>query len=102
MKEIINISVQEPYKILCFFNNGEQKILDLEKVLNPEQKYARKIFIKKVFKQAKIGTFGEIYWDGIAEMKDLNGNIIPCEYDICPDFAYLNSSYIEENEKLNS
>ena len=94
MNKIINISLQEPFKILCYFNNGEQRILDLKQALNPKQKYTKKVFDQKVFNQAKIGSFGEIFWEGIAEMKDLNGNVIPCEYDICPDFAYLNSKPI--------
>ena len=95
MKKIVKISYQEPFKILCSFDNGEQRLLDLKNVLNARQKYTQQILNKNTFKQAKIGSFGEIYWNNIAEMKDLNGNTIPCEYDICPDFAYLKSTPLE-------
>ena len=92
--KIVKISIREPYKLLCFFNNGEQRILDLEKVLDPKKKFVSKIFDSTTFNKAKIGSFGEVYWEDVAEMKDLNGNTIACEYDICPDFAYLNSNPI--------
>ena len=95
MNKIVNISIQEPYKLLCSFNNGEQRLLDLVKVLNINQKYTNKIFNTKTFSEVKIGSFGEIYWNNVAEMKDLKGNTIPCEYDICPDFAYLNSTLVK-------
>ncbi|WP_445734943.1 hypothetical protein [Mariniflexile sp.] len=101
MNKIINIYIQEPFKILCFFENGEQKILDLQQVLNPEQKYMKSILNKKVFNQAKIGSFGEIYWEGVAQMKDLNGITIPCNYDISPDFAYLKSISSKVNAQFD-
>ena len=91
---IVKISIREPYKLLCFFNNGEQRILDLEEVLDTKKKFVSKILDSTTFNKAKIGSFGEVYWDDVAEMKDLNGNTIPCGYDICPDFAYLNSNPI--------
>lgn len=96
MKRILEISYQEPFKIVCSFNNGEQRLLDLQYALNPKQKYTQKILNNKTFKKAKIGVFGEIYWEGIAEMKDLEGNTIPCEYDISPDFAYIKSMALEK------
>ncbi len=99
MNRVVNISFQEPFKILCVFNNGEQRILDIEQVLDTEQEYAKKVFDQKVFNKAKVGAFGEIFWEGIAEMKDLNGSVIPCQYDICPDFAYLKSKPISKKPK---
>ena len=60
-------------------------------MLDSNQKYARRIFDADVFRQAKIGSLGEIYWENIAEIKMLDGKIQPCNYDISPEFAYLNS-----------
>ncbi|MBC6427601.1 MAG: DUF2442 domain-containing protein [Ekhidna sp.] len=94
MNKITKISISEPYKLLCFFNNGEQRILDLEKVLDPEKKFVSKVLTVNTFKKVRIDSFGGISWEGVAEMKDLDGKIIPCDYDICPDFAYLNSTPI--------
>ena len=93
MDKITDISFLELFKILCTFNNGEQRILDLTLILN--DKYSKKICNEGIFKQAKVGSLGEIYWEGIAEIKDLNGNVIPCEYDISPEFAHMNSIPIE-------
>jgi hypothetical protein len=81
----------KPYKILCSFNNGELRQLDLESVLSTEDKYVQKILTPDVFSKVKIGEFGQIYWENIAEIKDLNGKSIPCEYDLSPEFVYYNS-----------
>ena len=43
------------------------------------------------YKTVKIGEFGQLYWDGIAEIKTLDRKLIPTEFDICPDFVYLSS-----------
>jgi hypothetical protein len=47
-----------------------------------------------IYKAAKIGSFGEIYGEEIAEMKDYDGSIIPCNYDMSPEFVYQNSTKI--------
>jgi len=95
MNRIINISIQENFRILYSFKNGEQRIFGMPKVLNPDKKFVNKIFNTEVFKNAKIGSFGEIYWNNIAEMRGLKGEIIPCEYDISPEFIYSNSTLVE-------
>ncbi len=92
MNRVTKISVREPYKLLCFFSNGEQRILDLEKVLDPKKKFVSKVLNHAIFDKVKIDSFGGIYWEGIAEMKGTDGSTIPCQYDICPDFTYLNSN----------
>ena len=95
MRKIINIDLSTPYVIICTFENGEIRNLDLEKVLDKTNKYAIKIFNEKVFKTGAIGENGEILWENTAEIKTIEGDIIPCAYDICPDFAYINSTKIE-------
>jgi len=95
MNAIINISIKENFRILCSFKNGEQRIFDVPKVLNLEKKFVTKIFKTEIFKNAKIGSFGEIYWNNVAEMKGLKGEVIPCEYDISPEFIYQNSTLVE-------
>lgn len=91
MRKITNISFEYPFKVHCLFNNGEERILDLEKALDKTGVYAKKIFEGDTFKKAKIDSFGGIYWEGIAEIKTLDGKSEPCEYDISPDFAYFTS-----------
>ncbi len=91
MKKIIEISFEFSYKILCIFNNGENRILDLEKVLDKEGKYSKKIFENETFRQAKIDSFGGNCWEGVAEIRNLKGEIEPCEYDMSPKWVYRNS-----------
>jgi len=54
----------------------------------------KKLIDNDTYKTAKIGSFGEIYWENVGEMKNYDGTIIACEYDISPEFAYYNSTKI--------
>ncbi|MEM7550457.1 MAG: hypothetical protein AAF363_12315 [Bacteroidota bacterium] len=92
MKKIVSLKVLEPFKLKCIFNNKEERLLNLKDILNQSDKYAQKVFVKEILKDVKIGSHGEIYWDGIAQIKSLSGEMMPCEYDISPDLAYLKSS----------
>jgi hypothetical protein len=94
MFRITNISILDAFQIQCSFNTGETKVLDLKKSLDINNKYVKKLIKNDTYKNAKIGSFGEIYWEGIAEMKDFDGSIIPCEYDMSPEFVYQNSTKI--------
>ncbi len=90
MRKIIELELLEDNIMICKFDNNEQRILNLREVV--KDKYAKKIIADvDIFKKAKIGQFGEIYWASIAEIKDQDGVVHSCEYDISPEFAYLNS-----------
>lgn len=91
MRKIKKIEVLENYIIRCEFDNGEFRDLDITKFMDKNGKYSEKVYDKAVFRAVNLGEFGQLYWDGIAEMKTLDGEIIPVEYDICPDFAYIHS-----------
>lgn len=93
MIKVNNITKIENYCIEILFNNGEQKTIDFKPIIDNNY---NDIFIKKLlninqFKQAKVGTLGEIYWENMATMKDTNGSIITCNYDCSPEFIYMNS-----------
>lgn len=88
MIKLIKIHCLADFKIHCFFNNGEEGLLDLKSILKDD--FAVKILQEQVFKKAKIGDLGEIYWEGIAKIQDLGGNSIPCAYDMSPEFVYEN------------
>lgn len=91
MRKIVKIATKKPYRLICHFNNGEVRILNVETILDKKQKYAAKIFDEDVFGQVKVGAFGEILWENIAEIKDYNGDMIICDYDISPELAYAKS-----------
>jgi hypothetical protein len=98
MLKINDIKLIDNHKILCFFNTGEKRIFNVTSIINEENKFSIKLNQPHIFKKAKVGLFGEIYWDGIAEMKDYEGKTIPCEYDISPEFVYQNSDLFSEIE----
>lgn len=95
MRKIIKIELMDSNQVICHFKNGEVRILDLSSTIN--DKYASKILTDEaVFTSVKIGEFGEIYWPDIAEITDFDGKVIPCNYDISPEFAYHNSKPLEK------
>ena len=80
------------------FDNGDERILDLKEVIN--DKYREKILSPDIFTQAQIGSFGEIFWKDMGEIRNLNGELEPCDYDISSDFAYMKSA--PNNSQLSS
>jgi hypothetical protein len=91
MRKIRKIQVLENFIIRCEFDNGEVRDLDITSIIDKNGKYSKKVYDKSVFKTVKIGEFGQLYWDGIAEIKTLDGKLIPTEFDICPDYVYMSS-----------
>lgn len=96
MFRLTNITILDAFQIQCSFNTGETKILDLSTALDKSNKFVKKLFENNVYKKAKIGSFGEIYWENVGEMKDYDGTVITCEYDISPEFAYFHSTKIAD------
>lgn len=92
-KEILRV---ESFTIVCKFNNGEVRKLEVDKVFanKLDDVYIWKVLTQPVFDLVKIGEFGQLYWENVAQMKDLDGSMIPCEYDMSPEFVYHNSTSI--------
>lgn len=96
MRRVQKIELIGDTKIVCFFKNGEQRLLDLSATL--KDKYGKLVTSdKSTYLKAKIGHFGEISWEGLAEMKDYDGNSINCSYDMSAEFAYQNSTLIKSH-----
>jgi hypothetical protein len=87
-QEIISL---EPFSIVCRCNNGEIRKIDILQKLDNNNEFVKKILNFNVFSTAQIGDFGQIYWNNVALIRDTNGEIIPCEYDLSPEFFYHNS-----------
>jgi len=100
MIKVTNISFSEENIMICTFSNGESRFLDLSKVL--QDQFGRRLVNNGLTRDAKIGSFGEILWEGKAEMKGLNGSIEACDYDISPEFAYNNSSPTNGQKSLSN
>jgi hypothetical protein len=91
MLKIKKISILPNYTLSCVFNTGEVRIFDLQKSLDTNNRFVRKILSREVFDKVKLGDFGELFWDEIGEIQELNGSISSCNYDISPEFVYANS-----------
>jgi hypothetical protein len=94
MLKISSIKILDYYKILCVFNTGEIRILDIQQSLDKTNNLVQKLTNHEVFNTAKIGQFGEIYWEEIGEIQKLDGTISKCNYDISPEFVLYNSSKV--------
>lgn len=96
MRKIVEISFDDLNKLICVFDNGEVKLLDLASTL--KDRYGKKILSNEaVFKSAQVGEWGEIYWPDLAEITDLNGEKETCNYDISPEYAYAHSKPLSTN-----
>jgi len=95
MIKLKKIEFEKDLKILCQFTNGEKKLLNLDVLISKSDKYFNQIIKNQNFKNAKIGDFGEIYWDKSAQIVDTNGTPVLCNYDISPEFVYHKSIQID-------
>lgn len=91
MRKIVDVKIIKPFILRCTFDNGEVRDLLLEKHIEMSNKYSHKLFEKSIFETVRIGENGELFWKDIGEIQELDGTMMKCDFDICPDFAYLNS-----------
>jgi hypothetical protein len=89
VKKIIEL---KPYYLIFEFENGEIKKLVVDQFLNGQDSFSvERILNPSHFIKAQIGSLGQLYWPEAAHMKDINGDMILCEYDMSPEFIYNNS-----------
>ena len=91
MIRVTEIIEKSPYYLLCRFNNGLVKKLDVLPIIknHTHLKGVDSLLNEAVFKNVRIGEFGELVWDKIVKTTD-NGVIIYWDYDISPEYAYQN------------
>jgi hypothetical protein len=95
----IKIEKIEDFKLKIRFNNQELRLLSVFEIpfASQNQNYFTKLQNDyDAFKKVKIGSLGQIMWGQIAEMKDKNGKLILCEFDMSPEFVYHNSILLNE------
>lgn len=81
IKSIVDIS---PYTITVIFDNNELRKINFAPLLNdfPVLK------TPAVFEAATLDDYPTIKWDGLAKIKELNGEIKPAPLDFCPDTLF--------------
>jgi Protein of unknown function (DUF2442) len=94
MIKVKAINKIEEYTIELLFNNGEIKIIDFKPIIDNSinDLYLKRLLDFEIFKQASIGSFGEIFWKNLASIKELDGTIVSCNYDCSPEFIYMNAN----------
>lgn len=92
IKQIIEVN---PYSIICLWDNGEVRTIDLGKKLKEWTFESEKINVyqkllnKEIFSLVKLDNDTKtLYWDNLLIMTDTQGNKMPAPLDFCPDFLY--------------
>ncbi len=80
MLRVIEIVETSPYYLQCKFNNGAIKKLDVKPIIEHHLHLSgvEDLLNETIFNKVRIGEFGEIVY-----------------YDISPEFAYQNSTFVE-------
>jgi len=93
MIRITNIKVTPHYNLICKFNSGAVKTLDVLPIIEHHKHLAgvENLLNEDIFKNVRIGEFGEIVWDKIV-VTEHNGQVFCWDYDISPEYAYQNST----------
>ena len=100
MKWIIEITAVSPYSVTCVWNDGVERIVNLEKFIldkaqNPRNSYAQ-LFDEERFAEVKCdGT--TLYWENGLRFTDYDGIIKYGPLDIAPEVLF---ELTEEGTKL--
>ena len=96
MIRITEIIENTSYSLVCKFNNGVVKKLDILPIIENHKHLdgVQTLLNEAVFKTFRIGEFGEIVWDKIVKNTQ-TGEERYWDYDISPEFAYENSVEVE-------
>jgi len=93
MLRVIEIVEKNSYSLVCKFNNGIVKNLNILPIIENHKHIngVQNLLNESLFNKVRIGEFGEIVWDKIV-ITNQNGIDIFWDYDISPEFAYENST----------
>ena len=93
IEEIVEVV---PYSVTCKFNTGEVKKIVLNTYISAGNHLVDKIKLLNpdFFKEVQIGRFGELFWNNAAFMQNEKDELIPCEFDLSPEFVYHNSTAV--------
>ena len=88
MARLNKIIVINSFQITGQFNDGQIKVLDVYPLIKSHLNLngASSLLNETIFKNAKLGAFGEIYWPKIVVSKYST----LMDYDISPEFFYNN------------
>jgi len=92
MIRLNEVHILKPYELICKFNNGAVRLLDVLPIINQQLHHegVSDLLNEKNFANVEIGEFGEITWRKIVKSTK-DGEIEYWDYDISPEFAFYNS-----------
>jgi hypothetical protein len=93
MIRITQIEIIPHYNVICEFNSGVKKKLAVLPIIERHKHLSgvENLLNEDVFKNARIGQFGEIVWEKIVKTEH-DGQLFYWDYDISPEFAFQNST----------
>lgn len=92
MLRVTKIVEKSCYILVCKFNNGIVKQLDILPIIENHRHLngVQNLLDESVFFSVRIGEFGEIVWDKLVKT-NTDGVEVDWDYDISPEYAYQNS-----------
>lgn len=89
MHKIVHIQPQKDYSIICEFENGMTKVIQILPLIEKHKHIqgVEKLLDMDVFKKVNIGIVGQVYWSGILS----NG----MDYDLSPEYVYHYGTTVE-------
>ena len=93
MIKVTAIEKAEPYVIVCRFNNNMVKKLDILPLIENHKNLdgIEKLLDIETFSKVRVGELGELVWDKIIKTTNYKGERETWDYDISPEFAFINS-----------
>ncbi len=93
MLKIIQIKILEALILVCEFNNGQKRIINVEALI---EKHGDLDGIDQLrsfdnFRKVQIGNIGEVLWKRLIRSKG-KGQKDLWDYDLSPEFVYHNGS----------
>lgn len=99
MIKIIRVFIENPFQLVCEFSNKEVRLLNVLPILEQHKHLngVSSLFKEENLAKVEIGDLGELTWRKIV-ISEYNGVTTCWDYDISPEFAYLNSKQISLNK----
>ena len=84
MHKITSIIEIKPYSILVKFDGNNKRRINFSTIIDdfPVLKD------KSIFRLANLDDYPTIKWDGLTQIRELDGTLSPSPLDFCPDTLY--------------
>ena len=91
MHHITKIEKVEGYKVICVFDSTELRSVDFNKMIeqNTQSNFIQKLKDINTFNMVRLDPVAKtLYWENLAQMRDYDGTVKPCELDFDPNVLY--------------